>query len=397
MNSQDLSCLAINAVIYCIVFCFFYITKKGTLGKIALGFYAIIAVACAYFAYQGAYFIPTIKMWALLYYIVISIIFMSPLLSDKCNIGEKLHINNTKMMQRICDFYIVSTIVYVVVMINPLITSIQSGAWLYRYVEMRAEDAIIHHNIIEQIVMNVASYLQLPVLLFVFYSYAHNIKYKRILIAAICPFICTLIWAIYMASRTSLVGIAILYLAAYLIFEKDLPQKFKHYAFVAFSIICSIGAIFILAVTVSRFGENESSWIADYFGDSNRVGHNMIAYTVKYSNGTWFGKQFLGVLGMSTTPYKCLVDDGSAFHPLIGMRYADFGFIGLIVYSSCVALFFKQLLSKKTLNIGIGYMLFYYFQDLFIGCLYDNTTAFSWLIVIVISIILNILTRNVKS
>lgn len=385
--------LVISASLYILLLFYSIRHYGGVLGKLLIFLYSLISVSCLYFATRNAYVINHLMLWPFLYYIVISYILILPLLKNK-NIDYKIQINNTNSMNLVCDFYLVMSVLYIIALFGQVIESLRSGSWLYTYLEMRGEDAIFYRNFLEQIAINVTTYLKIPILIYAFYAYSRDINYKRKGLAILFPFVNSVMWAIYTASRIELFIILLLYLGCFLLFRKNLSGSFKKtisFIFIAFSIL---SAFLALAVTLSRFGEGDSSWIALYFGDSFRVGHNMIGFTDSIGYGSYFFQRFLDIFHIKGIPFHCSIDDGTAFHSLIGMRYSDFGFIGTIIYALLTYYIISKICNRRTISIGAIYIVFYYFQTLLAGALYDSANAFSWAIVIVVSLILNRFTKK---
>jgi len=390
---SSLSILYINCALYIILLFFSIIKKRGKLGLLLVSIYATIAFGCAFFYSQGEYSVRDLLLWPFLYYFVVFCILLQPF-QRKVNYLEKISVPNYKSLNWLFDGFLVASVLYIYVLSGNVIEALQSGSWLSVYVEMRGEDAVFHHNLYEQILINITTYLRIPAIFYAFFVYAKGIPYGRKALLLITPFINSIVWAIFTASRTEFVVIGFLYVACYLMLSKEFSSSFKKKMLVGLSIFGAIAVAFIIAVSASRFGEGESSWLKDYFGDSFIVAHNTIGYTDRLGYGSYFFKQINQILGIKMTPYHCPIDDGTAFHSLIGMRYSDFGIIGTIMYALVGYIWMNHIINKKKMLLGDVYLLLYYFIALFIGVFYDSTSAFSWLIVIVASFIVSLISKN---
>ena len=281
-------------------------------------------------------------------------------------------------------------------MYASILETLSSGGWIYKYVEMREDDVEIYHNLFEKIIFNCATYFKIPALLIGFYLYAYKSEYKRKAILLICPFACSFAYSMYMASRTNLFIIILLYGCVVFMFWKRFTPALKRIITIVISIIATLVIILCIAITFSRFGDDDNSWLANYFGGSYRIAHNTIGFTDRLGYGSNFFGDLFRFAGIKTVPYHCLIDDENGFHPMVAMRYTDFGFFGTIIYSIFISSFFNSLISKKIIGLGASALVLYYYQDLLMGALYDNTTAWTWTITIFVLYFLNIYLKNVS-
>jgi oligosaccharide repeat unit polymerase len=394
---SSLSILYINSALYIILLCFGLLKKRGKLGILLTAMYAAIALGCAFFYSQGEYTVRNLLLWPFLYYFIIYVILVKPFRTD-VGLYERIYFPNTKILNTVFSIYLLFSFLYIYVFSGNVLEALRSGSWLAIYVNMRGEDAVFHSNLFEQVLINVTTYFRIPAVLYAFYVYAKKIDYKWKNLLLIIPFVNSAIWAVFTASRTEFVVIGFIYIACFLILSKGFSNSFKRIVLIGLSVFGAVAAIFIIAVSASRFGEGETSWLKDYFGDSFIVAHNTIGYTDRLGNGSYFFKQIFQILGIHVAPYHCPIDDGTSFHSLIGMRYSDFGIIGTVVYALVGCIWMSYLTNKKRILIGDIYLLLYYFIVLFIGALYDSATAFSWLIVLFVAYLLSYISKkNVKA
>ena len=394
---SPLTILYINSAFYIILLLVRIKFRSGRLGVLLTSIYAAIAIGCAFFYSQGEYMVRSLLFWPFLCYFVYYYILIQPF-QRRVNFIKKIPVLNFNSLNLIFDGYLLVSVLYIYVLSGNVMEALRSGSWLSVYLDMRAEDAVFYHSFFEQVLINITTYLRIPAIFYAFFVYAKNINYGRKSLLLITPFVNSAIWAVFTASRTEFVVIGFLYVACFLMLSEGFSPSFKKKLYVGLAVFGAIAASFVIAVSASRFGEGESSWLKDYFGDSFIVAHNTIGYTDRLGYGSYFFKQINQLLGIHIPPYHCQIDDGTAFHSLIGMRYSDFGLIGTFVYAFIGCLWMNHLLNKKRMLLGDVYLLLYYFIVLFIGVFYDSATAYSWLIVIVISFILNkISLRNVKS
>lgn len=388
--------LSINCTLYFALLLYSILRKKGKMGILLTSVYAVVALGCVFYHAQGEFHVRTIILWPFLFFFVVYLILLQPF-QKRVNLLEKVAIPNEKKMNHFFDGYLIVSVLFILILGDSVLSSLRSGNWLSIYVKMRGEDAVFHHNLYEQIIINLTNYLRIPAVFYAFYVYAKGVKYKRKALLLIIPFVNAFVWAVFMASRTELVVIGSIYLICYLLFLKKLSTSFKKRVVIIFSVMIVVAAAFIMAVSSSRFGENETSWYASYFGESFIVAHNTIGFTDVFSQGSYVARPFYTMLGMRITPYHCPIDDGVAFHTLIAMRYADFGLIGTVLYAVFSAVIFCRMLKKKKIRLGDVYLLLYFFNVLFIGVFYDNANALSWLIVLFFSLILNYLSKKYES
>lgn len=387
--------LGVNSFLYVALLVYSLFTHKGKLGILLTAMYATIAIGCVYFTQGDAYRTRQLYMWPFFYYFLIYCILLVPLNRNK-SFFNNVVVPNTKMMNTVCDVFIVASILYVFALSDKVLAAFRSGEWLSVYVQMRGEDAVFHESLYEQVLINITTYLRIPVIFYSLFVFANRIAYKRKYLSLIVPLLNSVVWAIYTASRTEFVVIAFIYIGCYIICSKGFSSDFKRKIALVGGAFGGVGAFFIIAISASRFGDGETSWLVDYFGDSFVVANRTIGHTTQIGNGSHFFKQIFGMLNIDVAPYKCMVDDGTAFHSLIAMRYVDFGLIGTIIYALVGCLWMNFLQKKKKILIGEVYLIMYYFIILFVGVFYDSATAYSWLIVIVFAYILNYLSERKK-
>lgn len=384
---SPISILVINSLLYITLFIFCCVHKRGVLGKVVICLYGVISIGTLFFYSKGELRSNNMLLWPYLYYFFIFIILLYPLLSWK-KVSNSIVVN-PKTMNNIGDVYIVLSVIYVILLGNKAVDAITSGDWLAQYLTMRGDDVVYHHNIFEQVVLNLIDYLKIPMILYAFLVYARQISYKRKLLLFISPLVDSMIWALYTASRTDFLIILLLYLTCYLIFKDAFSSTFRKIVRIGFVLIGTLAGIFVLSISISRFGEGETSWLALYFGNSFLVAHNVIGFTTQYSDGTYFAEYLLKLLDLPLKPWVCKIDDGSAFHTLIAMRYADFGPIGLILLSLTLSLILVKIVGKKKVYLGSAALVLYFYRSLLMGGFYDSTTLVSWMVVIALAIILN--------
>lgn len=391
------SILFLNCLLYVLLFLRNMRKKRGVFSLLLTAVYVATSVGCVYFYSRGEYLSRNLLLWPFLYYFMIFVLLIQPF-QKRINIKKTVTISNYSLLNKLFSGYVFVSILYIFILSGSVIYAIRSGNWLSIYLRMRGSDAVFYHNLFERLIINFTSYFKIPALFYAFYVYSKGIPFKRKRLLMIMPFITTFFWALFTASRTDLLVIATLYFVCFLIFTNELSSTFKKRALIFSSVMGWLAMMFILAVNVSRFGTGGQSWLSMYFGESFIVAHNTIGYTYRLGEGSYFFNQFYHIFGIPITPYLCSIDDGTAFHTLIGMRYSDFGMLGTIIYAIIASLLLKLILRKRYLGLGDIYLIVYYFITVFIGVFYDAANAYSWSIVIVISIMLNYISlKNVRA
>lgn len=385
---DGLVAIIISVVAYAAALLFTYKRVGLNLGTLLLAFYVFVAFMCAYYASMGLYTIKHFMLWPLLYYIIVVCIFVKPFCTRK-QWGQNINIRISKRLYTFCDFYIIITLLYILFMLSSIRETIASGEWVYKYVEMREDDVEIYHNVFEKIVFNCASYLKIPALLIGFYLFANHSDYRHKSILIVCPFLCSFAYAMYMASRTNLFIIILLYGCTGFLFWNQYSPKIKQVITSVFALIISLVVILCFAITLSRFGDDDISWLANYFGGSYRIAHNTIGFTERLGYGSNFFSDYYNFMGIKMPVYHCLIDDENGFHPMAAMRFTDFGFFGTLIYAFLVCRVMTKLLSARKIHFGCACIVLYYYQDLLMGALYDNTTAWTWTITLCVNLILN--------
>jgi len=387
--------LAINAIVYCLMFSFLIKSKKSLLSTICVALYAIISVACFFFEKTGAFISKDLYLWPYIYYFGIFIIFIYPF-SKIGNLATKFKIKNVRAMNFLSDIYILASIFFFITVASQVITTIRSGNFFSAYILMRGEDAVYYTNFIGQLSINIVNYLKIPITAYGFYAYVNMISYKRKSLALILPFVNSIIWGIYLASRTDFFIAVILYATFFLIFRDYFNRRTKKIITFAIILFGSLAALSVFMISASRFGSGETEWFSEYFGESFITAHHKIANTIQYSDGSYFFRYFYEFFNIPTKAQICSVDIGYAFITLIGARYSDFGFWGTILFALIVCSVFTNIFRKKTYGIITVYVIIYYFQDILMGVYYDSTNAISWVVVGIFSLFIFSIKKIIK-
>lgn len=362
--------------------------RSNILGIMLISMYLLVSITCLHFVNTGILKqTRQLMMWPFLYFFFVFVIQVIPFLKTEI-ISNKLNMPNIKMAKRIADFYIICSIIYCIQNINKFIVAIQTQNWTSIYYEMRGEDAQYYTGFIGQLAINVVNYLQLPFLIIVMFFFTRQVEYKRIKIALFMPIITTIMSSALMASRSNIILLFISYIAVYLVFRRDFSRTQQKLIYKSFIVMSSVFLVLFMAITFSRFGENNSEWLASYFGESYLTAHNLIGHMLQRSEGTYYWGYFLDIFGYDKIPRICAIDNGFAFTTLIGVRSADFGLIGTIFFYLFFSVCVSHLVNKRVLYLSDLYLILYYFIVIFMGIFYDNANSISLVIVLIVAFIL---------
>lgn len=389
---DPLQILFVNALLFSGLFVYCYYRKNcGTLAKLSTLTYAVLACCAAFFAYRGAYlgYLTGIKLWPFLVYFFLTIILLFPFIKSG-NLTEKLVIHNIKRANLISDIYLICCVIQILISGSRAITAIVTGDYLSLYLARGDEGAnFFYNNIYEQILINVVNYFFIPIVVYAFYVMAHDVDYKRKKLLMAVPFITSSLIAVASASRTDFFYIILVYGTIFFLYRKYMVKKIGWSVAVAALVFLGIALQGARAITASRFtNDKEGDWVSNYFGDSFIIAHDTFAYTTRYSEGTYFFRDVVSLIGVKYIPTHCRVDHGYGFRPMISTRFSDFGPIGCVVYAIFCMLLFTYLVSKKKCSWGMMYIILFYYKSLTLGAFYENNTAMAWIYVLIVSFIL---------
>lgn len=326
-----------------------------------------------------------------LYFTLIFFMQISPFIKRGRMILKKIYVPNLESYIPFANIYLISTFVYIVFMIPKIIPVIQSGSYLSAYLETRGEDAILYNNFFEQVIINFVSYSSIIILVLSFLLLSNNVKYKYKLLLFIFPFLNTLIFAVMTASRASVAFEIIIYLVLFLMFRDILPIKFSRVIKALIISIVVFATLLIGAITLSRFGDGDNSWLYNYFAESFYNANYIMTYGHGSSNGNTF---FKGLLKFNNN-FHCNVDFGTGFTTLIGVRFKDFGYVGTMIYAIICFAFINKLLKKKVIDICTLVIIIYYFRTILIGVFYDAASCISWIYMIIIVLIFKYMATSI--
>lgn len=318
-----------------------------------------------------------------LFFTLIFFIQIFPFIKRGRMILKKIYAPNLESYIPFANIYLISTFVYIVFMIPKIIPILQSGSYHSAYLETRGEDAILYNGFFEQVIINFVSYSSIIILVLSFLLISNNVKYKYKLLLFIFPFLNSLIFAVMTASRASVAFEILIYLVLFLVFRNKLPLKFSRVIKALMISIVAFATLLIGAITLSRFGDSDNSWLYSYFAES----FYNVNYIMTYGNGCSNGNTFFKGLFEFNNTYHCSIDFGFGFTTLIGARFRDFGYVGTIIYAIICFTLINKLLKKKVIDICTLVIIIYYFRTILIGVFYDAASCLSWIYMIIIVLI----------
>ena len=376
--------LLLFAVILLFIFLYSYRKDNRNVFSVCLsGIYFLISVFCYLSTEQSN--AASLDFLNCLFFALIFFIQIYPFIKMGKSVTKKINVSNIESYIPYATIYLICSFFYIVFMIPKIIPILQSGDYLYAYLETRGEDAVLYSGLFEQVIINFVSYSSILILILSFVFLSNNVKYKFKVLLFILPFINSLIFSVMMASRAQIAFEILLYAVVFLLFRKKVPPRFSKIIKVIMITVVVCSSILIGAITLSRFGDSDNNWLYSYFAESFYNANYIMTYGSGSSNGNTF---FKGLLQFHNN-YHCSIDFGTGFTTLIGVRFIDFGYVGTIIYAIICCAFLNKLLKKRTIDIGILALIVYYFRTILIGAFYDAASCLSWIYTIIIVIIFN--------
>lgn len=360
-----------NCGLYVItLFVYFLIRRKFDIGVLLLSLYSIISICCVF------YFMETqneweFSYWAFMYLYIIIMLFMRPFLFDTSLLLSKISINNIRFINGFIYLYCFCGVIDIYYGASTAIDHMNKGDWGSLRQMMYENEIALYKSPIERVAKILVGYLK-PLAIVVLFTTIINksISKKWIMGLAFSIIITSFLIAMNTASRGIVMSLAISFIAGFVVFKDRLPSKVKltlyKFGFGFFVIVL----LYSLAVTKSRFGEeDQSSSLLFYFGHSMLTFNYGIVDSIEvFSNGFYFFDWFVKILGL--TPFDVSLvgtHQGTNFFTFVGAWYFDFGPNGTFILAIFVPLFFLKLIRKKHIDIADLFILFTFLNYLIMG------------------------------
>ncbi|MCW0484742.1 O-antigen polymerase [Gaoshiqia sediminis] len=389
-----------NAILYVGASLLYWsIRRKIDAGFVLLSVYAAIAIACV-FNYAASPWEWDLQLWPFLYLFAISMLFFRPYFFDSDLIRKKLLVTNQQVLIYFANFYIICSLMAIYYLLPQAIENIRSGEWSVLRNELYQDGIQLYSSQVERIAMILVSYLKpLAIILLFFFLTLYKKRPVWLIILAISITLPVFLTAINVASRGMLVSFAITSFLGYIIFRREISKTIRKIVGVFAGVLLVFFLIYSLAVTASRFGQDDqTSSLIYYFGHSMLTFNYGIADSIhSYLNGEHFFGWFYDKLGLAhyggIKHSELGTHFGTAFFTFVGAWYLDFGPFGTFL----IALFLPMAMIsifryKRVLDIADVYIYLFYLDYLVMGVfVYGRGYGLAWFIAFMVYGFLKIL------
>ena len=381
----------LNAILYWLTLAV-YKTKHKHLDvyTVLLVIYAITATLCAITVHQQPLAYSNVSFLGLLFIYTIFMIMVS--------VFNGFYPDNNNV--RIVDSWIIRVIIYLYIFcafyviftsFEDVFFRIQENAWNSIRNEVYADEAgiTLYSSPYQRIAKNICSYCSPLAVLYVFYLLTRETpRYIIIALLLLSIVVPSFMAATVVASRSMIMGIVLKLGFGYLLFHNTIPHKRKKYIYIISGIVLLFLAIYVLAVSISRFGEDDyQSSMFYYFGHSMiSFAQNMFGKLHDYLYGEYFFYWFVNDTYLTSIDLSSLGSKhGTSFITFVGPLYADFGVIGTFIFAFLSFFIFRSFTRKRLYGLPELIMLFHYMSYLGAGIFCPGTSgALSFLMVVVL-------------
>ena len=390
----------LNALLYIFVFIVYW-NKHKTLDAF-LFIWAAFTVTSVMCALNSIYGNPEFRNTTILPYIYLFVCIFVYLNAFRCfTLKDKLLLHETSGIKLLSWIFILSGIASIYYTLPSAVELIQSGEWgmLRQMVYEESDEVQLYQSALERIVKNIHGYLSPFGVVMCFYYLSdksiNRLKTALIWIAWIVP---SFLGAMLVASRGLVVAQMLTIALCFVLFKDLISIKVKR-IFTIVMIVFSIPVIlYTIAVTVSRFGDDEAGSSAfDYLGHSMMAFNHGIASMREFMWGNYSMSFFQKLFGIhSHFDFKSAgYDAGTAFYTFIGCIYLDCGpiftfLIGLVFFSVM-----RKFLTKRNLKVSDLVVIVFVLVNLTRGVfVWGKGYALSWVMMVVVFYIVKFVERS---
>lgn len=372
---------------------FFYWNKHKRLSfyLIILLIYTTTACLCVYNYSLTPYKWNDLGVGGFVYLFCILLIFLYPLRTFEFR-DDLITVADNKYLRILAMIYVVICFVNITVSIDKTIELFYSGDWAGVYDDFYADEGNVqlYESLFQKLVKNLSNYLSPFAFVYTFYlltkSKLPKVLFFFLLLSVVIP---SFMSATIVASRGMVMFLALKLLISYLLFSSQIPPKRKRVLFLVAAGLLALFVFYSILVTVSRFGEDESSnSLIAYFG------HSMLSFNDGIFNnlhdfawGKRVFKWFIDLFGGDSffSAAKAGATHGHAFYTFVGGIYIDWGPIGTIVVALIACVFIKRFFEKHILYLSDSIMIVFYVDFLANGIYaYNSGRALVWIMTYIV-------------
>lgn len=248
----------------------------------------------------------------------------------------------------------------------------------------------LYSSFIDRIAKNLYSYLSPVGVVWGFYQLTKE-KCSKLLtiIVFIIWFANSIINAMFTASRGMIVTVVFEFIVLFFCFQNNIPSSRKRVLWIFAGVAASFMLMYILAVTSSRFGDDEAgNSIFMYFGHSMLAFNDGIMSSMHhFAWGKYAFKWFIDIFGGNSMIDlgKMGATHGTAFFTFVGTYYVDWGPFLTPIVAIIISLLLSKFTKKNVYHFSdmmiISFFATWFMRGIFV---HGPDTAIIWIMLFVV-------------
>lgn len=379
----------INSILY-ILSLIFYWRKYASFDT-----YFVLMMAFAFTAIMGACFQASgdspyhnTSFFPYIYFFVCICICFKPYAGF--HLDKKLNINETILIKLLMWVYIITGALAFYYTLPNAMVLLQSGEWGELRNQLYQGDNIeLYTSQTERLAKNIFSYLGPFGIVMAFYQLTKDNRKWYVVVLLFTTWLGnTFLGATLVASR-GIVAILLLRIGLILIlFKESIPHKVKRHFYYVLGLVSIPAAMYLISVSVSRFGEDEAgSSIFFYLGHAmQNFNENCMMAMHDFAWGQYALSYFSGIFGWHPLVVEKLgYSGGTGFYTFLGTFYIDWGPIGTMLFCSFLCLFISNYTQKKKKTFS-DLIIIVYFASFFMNGVFviGSGYALQWIMVFIV-------------
>ena len=360
--------------------------------------YAATAIMCFLYKIEEPELYHNISFFPFLYLFVAILLFLYPVKKLDLN-WATISIQDNRFLKYLSYIFIGFSFYAIYASLTHTTELIQAAAWneLKNQTYVDADSVQIYNSAIQRLALNISAYLSPFGLVYAFYLLTKD-RFNKLLVFSLFVSIIgpSFMMAIADASRGMIVKLAIKLLVGYLLFKNSIPQNRKRLIKIGFIGVLIGFLSFTIAVTISRFGNDEAgSSVFMYFGHSMLAFNDGLFYNMQdYAWGKKFFDWFIDLFGgnsyFDTAKAGCTC--AGAFVTFVGSLFIDFGPFLTIFLPFITLKVVGPFFAKKSLALSDCIIIVFYVTTMANGIFVSpKGRALAWVMTFVIYYIVRII------
>lgn len=392
----------INALLY-VVSLFLHWNRRRMIDSyfLILSAYTLTSLCCAAYLFSYPKEYEGLMLYPFIYLFIVLLIFIAPF--KRLDIkADTMNIHNTWMTKALTWVVIIAGILSLYFTIGETKEVISSGEWgaLRQQVYQDEESIELYHSFFEKIVKNIVGYMHSFIIVILAYHMSRPKINKTVVTLLLIVWLLNGFFeSMLTASRGMVTGMLLEFLLVFALFKRVIPKTIKKTIPVLAVLFLIPVVSYLVAVSVSRFGEDEAGSSVFYY-----LGHSMLTFNAEmmvpmhdYAGGKYFFKYFLDFLGINSSFNEAALGykGGSSFFTFIGSFYMDFGPIGTFLIAAVVCIFLLTITQKKRYKLSDLIIIVYFMNYILSGVfVIGKGSALGFVMLFILCIIINLAERQ---